>query len=29
MLVFSLIMVDFDQGYIIAMTLLFRWQRHK
>lgn len=29
MLVFSLIRVDFDQNYIIAITPLFRWQRHK
>jgi hypothetical protein len=28
-LVFSLIRVDFDQDNIIAMTPLFRWQRHK
>jgi hypothetical protein len=29
LLVFSLIRVDFDQDHIIAMTPLFRWQRHK
>ena len=28
-LVFSLIRVDFDQYHIIAMTPLFRWQRHR
>jgi hypothetical protein len=29
MAVFSLIRVDFDQDHIVAMTPLFRWQRHK
>lgn len=29
MLVFSMIRVDFDQEHIIAMTPLFRWQRHR
>jgi hypothetical protein len=29
MMVFSLIRVDFDQEHIIAMTPLFRWQRHR
>ena len=28
-MVFSLIRVDFDQEHIVAMTPLFRWQKHR